>query len=152
MNQIKSITFILLTATFILFASNAIAGPYSDEMAKCLVESTSDEEKNQLVKWIFSAASLHPSLTSISSITPSDREAATKTTAELFMKLLTDTCREQTKKAIKYEGPQSIGFGFEVLGRVAAQGLFSSPAVANEIASLDNYVDKQKLEELGLDQ
>lgn len=132
-------------------ATSAIAGPYSDDMTRCLVEATTDAEKNQLVKWMFSAISAHPAISSMSSISFSDREQINKETAEMFVTLLTETCREETVKSVKYEGPQSISIAFEVFGQVAAQGMFSNPQVAKEVANLGNYADKEKLKEIGLE-
>ena len=63
--------------------------------------------------------------------------------------LLAERCKEQTKKAVKYEGPAAIQLGFQVLGQVAGSDLFSSPEVAKGMAGLEKYIDKQKLEMLG---
>src|SRR5258705_7034326 len=60
-------------AVVALWSTEAVAGPYSDEMAKCLVRSTTSTEKNGLIKWIFAAAALHPEVKGISSITEAQR-------------------------------------------------------------------------------
>lgn len=36
------------------------AGLYTDDLARCLVVSTSTQDRADLVRWIFSAASAHP--------------------------------------------------------------------------------------------
>lgn len=130
-----------------LFASqSALAGPYSDEMAKCLVTSTSEADKNFLVKWMFAAAALHPAVKSISSVSDAQRNELNMRTAKLFEKLLTESCKSQVQQALKYEGQSTIESAFQVLGQVAARGLFSDPAVNGFIAQLGNHIDKQKLE------
>lgn len=130
-----------------LLASHSVfAGPYSDEMAKCLVTSTSEADKNFLVKWIFAAASLHPAVKSISSISEAQRNELNVKIAKLFEKLLTESCKAQTQQAVKYEGPSTIEAAFQVLGQVAGRGLFSDPGVAGYVAQLGNHVDKKKLE------
>lgn len=150
MRQYKLITFIVLSLCVFVSTPIAIAGPYSDDMARCLVEKTSDSEKNELVKWMFSAVSAHPALTSISSVTAKQREEINRATAEMFVKLLTETCKDESVKSIKFEGAQSISVGFKMLGQVAAQGMFGDPKVAQEVASLGNYADKEKLKTIGL--
>lgn len=127
-------------------APSAFAGPYSDEMAKCLVSSTSEDDKNYLVKWMFAAAAMHPAVKSISSISDAQRNELNMKTAKLFEKLLTESCKTQLQTAIKYEGPSTIESAFQVLGQVAARGLFSDPSVNGFIAQLGNHIDKQKLE------
>ena len=34
----------------------ALAGPYSDDLTKCLVRSTTNADRNALVKWMFATA------------------------------------------------------------------------------------------------
>jgi hypothetical protein len=130
----------------LLASQSALAGPYSDEMAKCLVTSTSEADKNFLVKWMFAAASLHPAVKSISSISDAQRNEMNVKTAKLFERLLTESCKSQVQQAIKYEGQSTIESAFQVLGQVAARGLFSDPSVNGFIAQLGNHIDKQKLE------
>lgn len=147
----KTLTMILISTCVFFTANKAFCGIYSDDMARCLVESTSKAEKNQLIRWMFSAISTHPALTSMSSVSTAEREKTNKDTADLFVKLLTETCREKTIKAVKFEGQDSIKVAFEVLGRVAAQGIFSDPSVAKEVANLGKFADKEKLKEIGLE-
>ena len=133
----------------ILFLSlNVQAQPYTDDLSRCLVESTATADKVSLVKWMFTAASLHPAVSSIASVSEKQLDDANKETAELFVKLLTESCREQAQKAVKYEGPYAIQAGFKVLGQVAAQELFSSPEVSAGMAGMEKHFDTEKLEEI----
>lgn len=133
-------------ALALLASPFALAGPYSDEMAKCLVTSTSEADKNFLVKWMFAAAALHPAVKSISSVSDAQRNELNMRTAKLFEKLLTESCKSQVQQALKYEGQSTIESAFQVLGQVAARGLFSDPSVAGFIAQLGNHVDPKKME------
>ena len=129
-------------------ASNTYAGPYTDDLSKCLVESTSTRDRAALVKWIFSAASLHPAVRSIVSVSEEQLDEANKTAADLIMKLLTESCRQETQKALKYENEVALQASFRVLGQVAGQELFSSPEVAATMSGLDKYLDEEKLKSL----
>jgi hypothetical protein len=131
-----------------LSPDSAIAGPYSDDLAKCLVKSTTDADKNSLVKWMFAAASLHPAVKSIASVSDAERDDLNKNAAKLFERLVTESCRAETQEAVKYEGPSTIQTSFEVLGQVAGRGLLADPAVARSLADFANYLDKKKLEQL----
>lgn len=145
----KHIKFAAIGAAFslaLLASHSATAGPYSDEMAKCLVTSTSEADKNFLVKWMFAAASLHPAVKSISSMSEAQRNEMNVKTAKLFERLLTESCKSQVQTAIKYEGQSTIESAFQVLGQVAARGLFSDPSVNGFIAQLGNHIDPKKME------
>lgn len=128
-----------------LSISPAYAGPYSDDLAKCLVESTTTSDKNALVKWMFAMAALHPAVKSIASITEAERTQSSRSTAQLFERLLTESCRTQTQQAVKYEGAAALQTGFQMLGQVAARELFADPNVARGLADLENHIDSQKM-------
>src|SRR5262245_59821896 len=131
--------------TLALGVSSAVAGPYSDDLSKCLVSSTTNEEKGTLVKWIFSIAALHPAVSSVSSVTDKQRVDLNKSTAALFETLLADRCKKQTRDAVKYEGTNTIQESFGVLGQAAMMELFTNEAVANGLQEFANYVDEKKL-------
>jgi hypothetical protein len=128
--------------------SPAIAGPYTDDLSRCLVEKSSTEDKTSLLQWIFVAMAQHPSVSAFTKITPDDVEKHNKAAGALFMRLLTETCNDNSKKAIKYEGAASIQLSFQVLGQAAAGELFTHPDVSKMMSGLEKYLDKAKLEAL----
>lgn len=144
----KRIAMSLGLALTAALASPAHAGIYSDDLAKCLVASTSDADRSLLVRWIFSTSALHPEVASISAVTPAQREATNKGTGQLIERLLTATCRKQTREALKYEGPAAIQTSFQVLGQVAMRSLMENPEVAQGFQGMARYVDENKIREL----
>ncbi|MFP5409719.1 MAG: hypothetical protein ACLGG6_01970 [Gammaproteobacteria bacterium] len=130
----------------LLTAGPAFAGPYSDDLGKCLVASTTAADKGALVKWMFATAALHPAVKSIASVTPAERTGFNRGTARLFERLVTESCKAQTQQAVKYEGAVALQVAFQLLGQVAARELFADPAVAGGMAELERHFDKQKLE------
>jgi hypothetical protein len=135
-------------AVALLISSAAHAGPYSDDLAKCLVSSTSKEDRIALVRWMFAAASAHPAVASIAKVSPKTMDEANASTGALFMRLLTDSCKDKAKTALQYEGPATMQTSFTVLGQVAATEMFSSPEVKQAMAGLEKHVDPKKLQEL----
>jgi hypothetical protein len=104
-----------------------------------------------MVRWMFAAAAAHPAVASIANVSPKALEEANATTGSLFMRLLTEACRDKAKKAVTYEGPAAIQLSFTVLGQAAAGELFSNPEVKKAMSGLDKSIDKKKLEELRSD-
>jgi hypothetical protein len=49
---------------------------------------------------------------------------------------------------MKYEGPGALGASFQVLGQVAAMGLFSDPSVSSFMRDFTKYVDVRKVQGL----
>ncbi|GAA5315009.1 MAG: hypothetical protein AseanaTS_02130 [Candidatus Pelagadaptatus aseana] len=121
------------------------AGIYSDDLSRCLVESSTSSDKTALVKWMFTSMALHPDVAMMSSVTDQQRDRANEEAADIFVKLMTETCLAQTKKAIQYEGPMAVQQGFSVLGQVAGQELFANPNVASALSGLEQHMDNQKL-------
>lgn len=137
-----------LFLALMLNAGLAQAGPYTDDLSKCLVASTTTADKNALVKWMFATAALHPAVKSIASITPAERDAFTRSTAHLFERLLTESCRAPAQQAMKYEGAMALQTGFQMLGQVAARELFADPSVAGGLAEFGSHLNGQKLQQL----
>lgn len=144
----RPITNALAIALVVFAGGHSVAGPYADDLSRCLIEETTTEDRNALVRWFFAAASRHPAVSSIAVVADSELEEANRSTGELFMRLLTDSCREAARKALKYEGQSTIQTSFSVLGEVAGKELFTSPDVAQAIAGLQDYVDETKLKAL----
>jgi hypothetical protein len=124
------------------------AGVYSDELAKCLVKSTNEADRNFLVKWLFASAAVHPAVKSIASVSEVERTDLNRNAAKLFERLITESCKTQMQEAVKFEGPATLQSSFEVLGQVAGRGLFSDPDVAKSTSEFANYLDKQKIEKV----
>lgn len=137
------------TMIALFFISPSHAGPYTDDLGKCLVESTSTRDRNSLVRWLFASASVHPAVSSIALVTPEQLEDSHAQAGDLFNRLLTDSCREETKKALQYEGEITIQTSFEILGRVAGQELFSSPEVNANMSGIEKYLDQEEIMSLG---
>lgn len=129
-----------------LFSPTALAGPYGDDMAKCLVASTTSEDKSALVQWMFAMSALHPDVKAMSAVKDSQRDALNRRFAEITQALLTKACLAQTRDAVKYEGRGTIEASFNVLGQVAGRELFANPAVAAGMKNLNKYFDSEKIQ------
>jgi hypothetical protein len=139
---------VLTGIVFSCIAMGAHAGIYADDLSKCLVESTTKDDRVSLIRWIFAAISKHPAVSSLTRVTDSDIDKANAATGALFMKLLTQTCADATKKALKYEGAASIQLSFQILGQVAMGDMMSDPSVGGAIAGLEKFVDEEKIQAL----
>jgi hypothetical protein len=142
------IRFFLLALAILSSAPPAMAGPFSDDLSRCLVSSTTPHDRTSLVRWLFAAMAQHPAVASLATVSGADVEAANAEAGALFMKLLTESCRDRTKAALKYEGPAAIQLSFQVLGQAAAGEIFANPKVASVLAGLKKYADSKKLEAL----
>jgi hypothetical protein len=122
------------------------AGPYGDDLAKCLVKSTTTEDKSTLVQWMFAMSSLHPDVKQLSAVSPAKRADLNKQFAGMMTTLLTESCLNETRDALNYEGTETLVQGFTVLGQVAGRELFSNPDVAAGMGELEGLFDNKKLE------
>ena len=129
-------------------STSAAAGPYNDKLAMCLVDKTTDADKAGLLRWMFAAMAQHPRVTDLTQVSEAEGEALNKQVADLLWELMSDRCAEETRQAVKYEGDSAIGTSFEVLGRVAMQGLMSDPSVQDYMGGLERNIEPGKLESL----
>jgi hypothetical protein len=141
-------TRILLLGTALLTLSMpAHAGLYADDLSRCLVEKTTVADKNALVRWVLATTTLHPAVQSLAKVNPAERDRANRDTAQMFVRLLTESCIEQTRQAVKYEGAAAMQAGFQTLGQVAMAELFADPSVAKGLGELDKLIDAKKLQQ-----
>jgi hypothetical protein len=146
--QNRIVAALLAVLSFAAVSSLPVQGGlYSDEMAKCLVRSTTDDDKNFLVRWMFALVSLHPAVKDIAAVSDAQRTDLNRGAAKLLEKLIAEACTAEVKQAVKYEGKDSIGLAFRVFGQVAANGLFTDPSVAKGTNELEKFLDEKKLEE-----
>lgn len=136
-----------LFASLAVSSSVAIAGPYTDDFSKCLVAATTDQDKGQLVEWMFFSLALNPRISPYAQISPEQRDTANRKMAKIFDHLVTEACNEQAKQAVKYEGTAAISESFKLLGQVAAQEIVKDPAVAAGNAKFAEYLDENRLSE-----
>ncbi len=141
----KAIICLGTSLALMLGSFSAHAGPYTDDLSKCLVSSTTDADKSLLVKWIFAAIALNKDVAPFVNIPADVRTTLNKDTAAIYMRLLTDSCKSQTHDAFKYEGQGAITAAFELLGKVATQGMFNDPAVAAGMDDLMKFFETEKL-------
>jgi hypothetical protein len=144
----SSVIIMAVVMSFATLAGSALAGPYSDELAKCLVRSTSDADKSALVKWIFAAAAAHPDVRSLTVVSDAQRAELNRGAAKLLERLITDACRTETQEAVRYEGRAALQVSFEMLGAVAGRGLLANPDVTKRLAEFETYVDADKINRL----
>ena len=126
----------------------ATAGPFIDDLSRCLVTKSTEADKMVLVQWIFSMIALHPGVASMSEISDAQREELSRKGGKLFEVLVTDRCKAEAQLAVKHEGAKAFEASFKVLGEIAAGGLFADPSVAAGSEKLASYIDEKKLAEV----
>ena len=123
----------------------ANAGVYSDDLSRCLVSHTGEQDQIVMAQWIFGVMAAHPSVAAVARIDDASRIATSKKMAQLFQTLLTESCKDETTKAVKYEGTDALKTSFKVLGEIAMQTLLAEPKVTAESQAFAQYLDEAKL-------
>ena len=147
----RKIIYVFTALTFLLNISNqpTFAGPFEDEMAKCLVTSTNKRDRNKLVKWIFRVYGDHPEVSYMVDLSDRDKKVIDKEVANIFTRLLSEDCIDETKKALDYEGDKVMFNAFQILGQVASKGIVENPDVMKSINKFVELIDYEKLDYLG---
>lgn len=137
--------FALIFVIALFQPKSTYAGIYTDELTKCIIESTSTEELTGFVRWMFALMSIHPDVQDMATITEKKHDEANQQCAALFMRILTVSCKEQSKKAWNYEGKMSFQSSFKVLGEVAMRELLSNPKVNAGAEGFAKYLNEEKI-------
>jgi hypothetical protein len=139
---------IILLAAGLLLSSAAQAGQYSDALSTCLVGKSTMDDHVVLVQWMFAAMSKHPAIASMAAVPDDKVDAANARMADLFTRLLTVTCKDEAKLAIKNEGAFALSQAFQALGQEAGREIFVNPDVMKDMSMMSKYIDNKKLEDL----
>jgi hypothetical protein len=129
-------------------ATPATAGPATDTLSTCLVQHTSPADRQLLVRWIFAAMASHPDVKDMSAVKPEVARKLNQDTGALFQELVVVRCRAETTAAFAADGQAAINGAFEVLGKVATQGLMGDPKVDAFIGEMAASLDPAKLAEV----
>jgi hypothetical protein len=138
----------LMTLLALAGTGPAHAGPYTDDMAKCLVSSSSQTDRKIFMKWLFSAMAQNPEVRSMTSITLEQRDRIDKGAAALIQKLLTVSCRQEVVRAATYEVAGAIQASFQVFGQVAGRELMANQQVAEAMGRMGKLIDSSEMAKL----
>jgi hypothetical protein len=139
---------VLLASLLCLGTTTSWAGPYTDDLSRCLVEKTSEDDKVALVQWVVMALTQHPAVSSLAKTTAADVEKSNAAAGAVFTRLLAEDCADKYKNAVRYDGPGAIEAAFGVLGQVATRDLFMHAEVQAVMAGLAKHMDEDKLRAL----
>lgn len=117
-----------------------------EALGRCLADSTTGKDRKELARWLFAAMTAHPEMKPLSAATPQDIDAASRTAAAIFTRLLAETCSKEVRNAVQSGGAAAIQSGFQVLGQLAMQELMTNADVGAAMAVLDRHIDKAKVE------
>ena len=138
-----------ITLVILMFLNCSLfAGPFTDNLSRCLVRSTSDGDIKKLVNWIFRVVADHPHIkNNVGSVySPTQKTKADVHAAEIFTTLLTETCREEAQEALKYEREIALFKSFETLGQVAMSKMMSDRNVMQSSQEFEKYMDLNKFQ------
>jgi hypothetical protein len=135
----------ILAASLALCAAAAQAGPYADELTKCITTKSTDAERTQLAVWLYEEMSANPAVKSMSNVTDAQRTDARKAAAALVQHLLIDNCRQEAVAALKNEGGGVAMRSFWEVGQASVGVLARDPAVLANIGQISQYIDTSKL-------
>jgi len=137
---------VVVVAVLLTVSASAREQQAGQTLGTCLADSTSGKDRKLLAKWIFLAIAAHPEMkqhTNDSYGVAADESS--RLMAALLMRLLTESCLNETKAAIKMAGPQSLQNAFEGLGQLAMQELMADQSVKESIGLFERYVDQKHL-------
>lgn len=129
----------------LLAAGDASAGQAGDRLGKCLVEAAKPADRTALVRWMVSALAVHPDLDGMITLDAAQRDAAERTAAATFERLVAVDCADASRAAIASEGADGFGKAFQTLGELAMSDVVEQRDVQAGVAGMLEHVDMAKL-------
>jgi len=145
MNTAATMKKVILLIASVLFTASCWAGPYGDDLKKCLVESTSKRDNIVLVRWLSKALLAHPEVKDLAVIPNAKAMQIDKDFARYVERLLGENCSAQFANVIRYEDQDAIRKSFEFLGQVAMKELMDNAQVQEAVTGVLKQLDMEKL-------
>jgi len=146
--NVRTAPLVALALALATQSPGAVAGSQGDQLSRCTIDSTSQQDRLRLMVWVFSAITRHPGLQGLSRVDEAGLDRANADMAGLATRLLTDDCRDQAREAIRAEGMDAIKNSFKLLGELAAREMFNSPEVAGAMQGFERHLDKPRFQAL----
>ncbi|GAA4868919.1 hypothetical protein [Luteimonas vadosa] len=137
---------IVAAMLFACLPTQVEAGPATDALSECLVESTDAGDRQALVRWIFVAMSRHPDLVGMTRLEPDRIAEVDREAGALFERLLLTDCVALARRGFREEDAAAFQGAFQTLGMVAGEGVFAHPEVDRAARNLLRNVDMAQLQ------
>jgi hypothetical protein len=141
----------ILLVCIVTSTLHATENPYGYDLAKCLIDSTSQEARINLAKWVYLGMSKHPELKDYAAgISKKDIAKSNIFIAEYMTDLVLNKCKKEFINAGKYD-KSAIEDSFKVLGQIAMTDLMSNQNVYKHFNQdfLEYFDVEQITKELG---
>lgn len=134
---------VLLSAS--LFACGSYAGPYQEKLNKCLIAATTDQDRQDLVEWMFFGMAKYPTMSKYTTISNADLERSDKKVSKIFENILITKCNREIKDVVSHEGTNALSNSFEYLGKTASNALIVDPKVSERLMGFVKFLDEKTL-------
>ena len=132
-------------------ASQPAAAQDADGLEACVVAAATEADRRVLVRWMFSAMSMHGELRDLATVLQEQRDQAGAAKGAMMERMLTRDCEPQARQAFR-DGRGEVAFqqAFKRVGEIAGEGLFQDQAVAAEAAGIVRHLDMNRIVQLFL--
>jgi hypothetical protein len=138
----KKLLPLLAALSFVCAPATASADIHTDDLSRCLLNATTNDDKLALMRWLFVQMAFHPVVADIARTTPESILSVDTRMARLFERLIAVDCRSQSIQAVKYGGNDPFGPSFEVLGKVAMTELMADDKVNAGLAGFTQHLNE----------
>lgn len=136
--------FILLLMSSLFITSFSHAGEYQDKLVQCLKSSVTEQDRKDMVQWMFFGFAAKQDLANYAKISAADLERVDRRVANIFDKIMTQSCTQAVNAVVENEGTNALTQSFEYLGRYATESMINDPKVVQRLQNFSKYQDQEK--------
>ena len=127
-------------------ATPVSAGPYQDDLTKCMVSHTDSSDQRALVRWIVLAFASSSAAQDVVKIDTSKVQEIQVGMATYTERLFLQDCLLEAREAFRYEGESAVVEGFKLISQVAGREAMMDPAVSGILNGYIDLVDEAKFD------
>lgn len=140
--------FFLAVAAVAALTGPAAAGVYGDDLGRCLVSKTPEDQQMIFLAFTAVAMAQHPSVQPYTQASTAHLEELQGKAAKVLEVAMTETCRSESLAAFRFEGPIAVSTALQTFGMAAMRNLTLHPAVAEAFEGTSGKIDTSKFDAL----
>ena len=137
-----------LVLLLLFFPNTSSAGPYKDDLIRCVGDSLTENDKNNFAFFIALSFSRLPEMRDIFFLDEIRKDKIIRDYATSLDRLIILDCRSQSENVVKFEGPNELASAANMMGQIALREKLADPAVVELFDEMEEYVSTDEWNEL----
>ena len=115
-------------------------------LGKCIVESITPNDRQDLARWVFLSMAAHPEVKQFSVARAEAAEAVARKVGVLFTRTMRDVCAKEVQEAARLDGPPVVSSAINFFAQLGVQELMVNKDVLATLSAFSQFADREGID------